>query len=355
MSENYPIITIVIATFNSSKTLPIVLKSIKKQNYPQNRIEVLAVDGGSSDNTLELIEEFGGYVIDNPKTEPIHAKYLGFLNAKGKYIIYLDHDEEIENENSFKLKLNIFQKNKNIRSVDTSGYKNPLGYSFINEYINEYGDPFSFFVYRQSRAEKYHLNDLKKHYSTLYEDLECAIFSFSPNDVPLIENVAGGIMTDMEYVKSNLNVATPQMLVHLFHLLNEKQALLAVAKNDPLIHYSSDNLLNYFNKIKWRIKNNIHHIKVTGEAGFSGRERFQHPWLKIKKYLFIPYTYSIILPLIDSLYLAITRRKILYFIHLPLCLYTASLILYHYGLKIIGYKPKLKSYDESKIIEDIDN
>ena len=37
-----PLISIIIATFNSERTLSMTLESIKKQDYPQKKIEVLA-------------------------------------------------------------------------------------------------------------------------------------------------------------------------------------------------------------------------------------------------------------------------------------------------------------------------
>ena len=43
---NYPLVSIVVATLNSQKTLSDALKSIKMQSYPQDKIEILVIDGG---------------------------------------------------------------------------------------------------------------------------------------------------------------------------------------------------------------------------------------------------------------------------------------------------------------------
>ncbi len=124
-------------------------------------------------------------------------------------------------------------------------------------------------------------------------------------------------------------------------------------KDDPVIHFSTSDLKGYLNKINWRIKNNIYHVSNMGESGFTGRNKFQPPLVRFKKYLFIPYAYSLILPLLDSIWLMISRKKPLYLLHLPLTIYTAILITYHYLLKISGQKPILRNYDESKEISPI--
>ena len=49
--ESLPVVTILIATFNSEKILPRTLEGIKKQSCPQDKLDLLAVDGGSTDGT----------------------------------------------------------------------------------------------------------------------------------------------------------------------------------------------------------------------------------------------------------------------------------------------------------------
>ena len=49
-------ISIIIATFNSSRTLAKALESVLEQNF--NDWECIIVDGKSTDNTLDIIKEF---------------------------------------------------------------------------------------------------------------------------------------------------------------------------------------------------------------------------------------------------------------------------------------------------------
>ena len=48
------ILSIVIPIYNSSKSIERCLLSIKQQNVNKNKIEIIAVDDGSTDDSLEI-------------------------------------------------------------------------------------------------------------------------------------------------------------------------------------------------------------------------------------------------------------------------------------------------------------
>lgn len=54
MYQKLPTISIVIPTLNEAVYIEECLKSVFRQNYPLNKLEVFIVDGGSSDNTLSI-------------------------------------------------------------------------------------------------------------------------------------------------------------------------------------------------------------------------------------------------------------------------------------------------------------
>lgn len=347
-----PTISIIIATFNSAQTLSLVLKSIKNQIFPKNKIEVLIVDGGSTDETLNIAKKYNCKVINNPKIEPVSAKLLGYKHAKGDYIIYLDADEVIENRNSLSLKYSMFKEDERIKAVIGSGYKDPSKASFLTSYINDFGDPFSFFIYRLSKNSKYYYHRLGQLFPILKDEPKFVIFDFSKKGKSLLlELGAANSMMDLNYLRKTFPFFTSETFAHLFQLLISRSKFIGMIKNDPITHFSTPDLTGYLNKLNWRIKNNIYYKSETGVAGFSGREKFQPSLFRFKKFLFIPYAYSIILPLLDSFWLIITRKNHFYILHFFLTIYTANFIVYHYLLKISGVKPLLKSYDESKEIK----
>lgn len=55
-------VSLLVTVYNVKKTLPITLRSIEEQDYPD--LEVVIVDGGSTDGTVELIRDFADRTAD---------------------------------------------------------------------------------------------------------------------------------------------------------------------------------------------------------------------------------------------------------------------------------------------------
>lgn len=92
-----PLISIITTTFNSGNTLNETLYSIIKQNY--KNYELIIVDGGSSDNTLQIIknnEDKIDYWISE-KDEGIYDGFnKGLKLAKGYYVGFVNSDDVLK-------------------------------------------------------------------------------------------------------------------------------------------------------------------------------------------------------------------------------------------------------------------
>lgn len=75
-------ITIITVCFNSGKTIEDTIKSVLKQTY--NNYEYLIIDGGSSDNTLDIIKSYEDKF--NGKLKYISEKDNGIFDAMNKGI-----------------------------------------------------------------------------------------------------------------------------------------------------------------------------------------------------------------------------------------------------------------------------
>jgi glycosyltransferase involved in cell wall biosynthesis len=58
MEGKLPALSVVIPTYNSERTLRECLESIKNQDYPKNKIEIIIADGGSTDRTMEIARKY---------------------------------------------------------------------------------------------------------------------------------------------------------------------------------------------------------------------------------------------------------------------------------------------------------
>ena len=59
-------LSIVMPTFNCEKNLDECLRCIRMQDYPQNLIEIIILDGGSTDRTREVALKYGATIINVP-------------------------------------------------------------------------------------------------------------------------------------------------------------------------------------------------------------------------------------------------------------------------------------------------
>ncbi|ONG00496.1 hypothetical protein BVG98_07450 [Lacticaseibacillus rhamnosus] len=92
-----PRVTIIIPVLNGIKTITRTIRSVMNQSYTD--FEVLVVDNGSNDGTIELLEklvqtEERVEVLTSPKGRS-NARNFGIAHARGKYIKFLDADDEI--------------------------------------------------------------------------------------------------------------------------------------------------------------------------------------------------------------------------------------------------------------------
>ena len=88
-------ISVIIPILNEEKYIKKCLDSIIESDFDKNNMEVLLVDGGSKDKTIDIIKEYQQKypflkLLHNPKKIVPIAMNLGIKEAKGEYIIRLD-------------------------------------------------------------------------------------------------------------------------------------------------------------------------------------------------------------------------------------------------------------------------
>ena len=93
LSKKFPLISVVIATFNSRRRIEKCLLSIKKQTYPN--LEIIVVDSLNYDSQEQkkckaIIERYAKYYQDGP--ERSIQRNRGIDEADGEYVLVIDQD-----------------------------------------------------------------------------------------------------------------------------------------------------------------------------------------------------------------------------------------------------------------------
>lgn len=98
--ESYPLFSIIVLNYNGKKVLLQCMDSVLKTEYPN--FEVILVDNHSSDGSIEEAEVlFKGLNIVKIIKNPAPLFYtggcnIGFNHSKGKYILFLTNDTEVD-------------------------------------------------------------------------------------------------------------------------------------------------------------------------------------------------------------------------------------------------------------------
>ena len=91
---NFPKISVVIPSYNQGQFLEETISSVINQQYPN--LELFVVDGGSNDNTVDVIKKYEQHItwwVSEKDKGQSHAINKGFAKATGEIITWLCSDD----------------------------------------------------------------------------------------------------------------------------------------------------------------------------------------------------------------------------------------------------------------------
>ncbi|HEB71324.1 MAG TPA: glycosyltransferase family 2 protein [Nitrospirae bacterium] len=112
-----PFITISMPVRNEGKYIAVTIMELLKQDYPDDRFEIIVADGMSDDNTKEIIMRIAS---ENPQVIYTHNKKrlsssgrnIGFKQGRGDLFLVVDGHCAIRNNNMLKNLVACFEKSK---------------------------------------------------------------------------------------------------------------------------------------------------------------------------------------------------------------------------------------------------
>jgi len=148
------LISIVIVAKDADKTIGECLARIKAQKYPREKIEILVIDGGSTDSTCEVAKNYGALVIEGGYPENQEARrYIGIKASQGDVLVFIDTDNFMPHDGWLE-KMVSHMRNKEVMACFTKWYGIEEGMSGIDKYYALIGgnDPIAFYLGKNDRV-----------------------------------------------------------------------------------------------------------------------------------------------------------------------------------------------------------
>ncbi len=325
-------VTIVMPAYNSERTLERALSSIRSQTIDQNAIEILVIDGGSTDRTIQIAKSYGAVVLENPQKVPEAAKRIGFSYAHGEYIIMQDSDEVWCSEDQLMNRMNFFAENRDVYCLITDKLIPGKGCGLSCAYLNIVSDPFCYIIYQN----KY--SCVKQNREYLYKKAESGyVYQYSEDDITPIGD-GGCTMINIQKARElyGERVQTQEFAASIFMQMVNATHKVGIIPDDNIIHYSTAAFGAYLRKLRFKIHTNLSDIE---KSGYSSKARYSKN-LRNRKRIFLLYSLSVVGPVLDSVRLAVIYKRPSLLLHFVYTYYVCAVACIEIVMKKMGISGK---------------
>lgn len=249
MIKHLPTVSFITCTLNSQKIIKECLNSIKNLDYPKNLIEVIIVDGGSTDKTLKIAKKYPFCRIIIQVTDgPEIATAIGYNSARNELLVNFPSDNVIPNSKWLKEMVQPLIENPDVFACETLRYMYTKRDKPLNRYFALFGvnDPIAFYFHKADRASYFnkgwHLPVKAIDKGNYY------IASFNSNNLPTVG--ANGYVIRRKV--SLLISKDPEKFFHMdtsLDLLKMGYNKIAFTKNS-VWHKTGEELFNFLKKRK---------------------------------------------------------------------------------------------------------
>ena len=335
MQNNLPSVSFIIPTYNSEKVLFICLKSIKKQNYPRKKIEIVIVDGGSTDNTIQIAKEFKvDKILENPFVIHPRGRSIGIKDSRTDLILCLDSDNILYGKDWLQKMVKPF-RDKSISAVEPLYYVANKNDNIVTKYCSLIGADDPIIVYLGFHERFSYLTNTWTGVSSEQKDKgDYLKVKFNhPSNIPSL-GANGFIVRGLVLKGINFD---PFYHVDISHRLIKKGYNVWAKVKVGIIHKQEDSITKFFLKKKRRVERRMDFNTTMGYT-------YSIKTISIMKLLLRA---ILIFPILIDAVVGFKRKKSwIWFLH-PVIFY-GEFLLYGYTFVLRKFK-KIKTKDYEKI------
>lgn len=257
-------ISVITPFYNSSRTLEKYLDGLHHQQYPKDLLEVILLDGGSTDNSKAIVDRFRGklhirYLPVGLKDNMEGRRLIGFKKAKFDIVCILDTDNYLVDSQALQKLILPMIENKDIVGSFTLHYHYDSNQTRFNRYVSLFGghDPVSYYLNKTDRLKWTDKSWVRKD-QVVRRNANYTLVRFNKWNFPTLGS--NGSLIRKTFI--NLKKYNSNNFFHtdiLFDLLGENKSTYAVV-DTQIVHDTGDNLMY---NIKKRMKYmSLHHLHL---------------------------------------------------------------------------------------------
>jgi glycosyltransferase involved in cell wall biosynthesis len=245
--KKFPTISIVMPVYNEEEKIESCLKSIREQDYPQEKIEIVFVDDDSTDKSVEIAKKFKIKLIRNGKHDYDIGKSLGIQESSGEYIMFLDGDNILTEKTWITKLMTRLLENEKVIGMQPLYFKYNKEYAFFDRYCTLYGitDPLTIYLKKRDRLmlweDEWTMTPVKEKHKDYF------VVEFNKKNLPTIGSI--GFTIKKEYVLKTHYKPAFSHLDCMQDLVSQGHNTFGFIKLD-VIHLHSSTFGDFIGKLK---------------------------------------------------------------------------------------------------------
>ena len=310
--KKYYSVTIIMISYNDELIIKDCLESIRKQDYPSDKVEILLVDGGSTDKTIEIAKKYGANVIirKDLKNKPHKRGEIAVMTPETDLVMTFSADNRFQEKDCLLRMIEPFY-NPDVVASETLKYGYNRNDPILSRYFALIGgcDPIAIGLGKADRMP--HDTDKCNLFGKSKELKNYFLVKFNSDVSKLPTLGANGFIIRRELLekvgmKDSLHTDT------CIKLINNGYNQFAFVKNRHIIHYIDKSIKEFIlRRIRWIIKYSSDDIKRIYTV-FHKKDLFKLLWI-ILSYL------TFIFPLIRSIKGFLKKQDVGWFLHPFIC------------------------------------
>jgi len=295
VSASAPKFSLLLATLNEERRLPVLIESIRRQRYPRECVEIVIADGGSTDATVRIAREAGCAVYDNPVVRCEPGIAIALSKATGDLAVVMAADNPFHDEDFLTNLAKPFADPEIAAAFPM--LVNTAEDSATTRYFNAFTDPFNHFLYGSAASPaSYH-----RTYRIKKRTPDYVVYDFQAGPVPLI-GLAQAFTLRLPYAKPE---GTDEDDLVPVEMLIEAGKQIAYVPAALVEHHTVGGigaaLRKYAPRFRVRLRDPEQPLWQRSRGWNSGK--------RVRAYLWPFYSMSFVFPCFVSLYgLAVDRR-----------------------------------------------